>query len=72
MAELPRRMVMRQYALPDLRYDYGALEPHICGKTMELPTLPGITWCDLASPERVVNVLTKLGLSTSRLTTYTA
>jgi len=63
---------MTPYALPDLRYDYGALEPHICGKTMELPTLLGITWCDLGSPERVVNLLTKLGLSTSRLTTYTA
>jgi Fe-Mn family superoxide dismutase len=27
---------MPQYALPDLRYDYGALEPHISGKIMEL------------------------------------
>jgi Fe-Mn family superoxide dismutase len=27
---------MSQYALPDLRYDYGALEPHISGKIMEL------------------------------------
>jgi len=29
-------MVMTQYALPDLRYDYGALEPHISGKILEL------------------------------------
>jgi len=36
MAELPRRMVMRQYALPDLRYDYGALEPHISGEILAL------------------------------------
>jgi len=27
---------MAQYALPDLRYDYGSLEPHISGKIMEL------------------------------------
>lgn len=27
---------MAQYVLPDLRYDYGALEPHISGRIMEL------------------------------------
>ena len=27
---------MPQYVLPDLQYDYGALEPHISGKIMEL------------------------------------
>lgn len=27
---------MADYTLPDLRYDYGALEPHISGKIMEL------------------------------------
>jgi Fe-Mn family superoxide dismutase len=27
---------MSQYTLPDLSYDYGALEPHISGKIMEL------------------------------------
>jgi Fe-Mn family superoxide dismutase len=27
---------MPEYVLPDLRYDYGALEPHISGKIMEL------------------------------------
>jgi Fe-Mn family superoxide dismutase len=27
---------MAQYTLPDLRYDYGALEPYISGKIMEL------------------------------------
>lgn len=27
---------MPNYTLPDLRYDYGALEPHISGKIMEL------------------------------------
>src|SRR6185295_14080091 len=28
--------VMTPYELPDLRYDFGALEPHISGKIMEL------------------------------------
>ena len=27
---------MNHYALPDLPYDYSALEPHISGKIMEL------------------------------------
>jgi superoxide dismutase, Fe-Mn family len=27
---------MADYKLPDLRYDYGALEPHIAGRIMEL------------------------------------
>src|SRR5688500_4434808 len=27
---------MTQYSLPDLTYDYGALEPHISGKIMQL------------------------------------
>ena len=27
---------MAEYTLPDLPYDYGALEPHISGKIMEL------------------------------------
>ena len=27
---------MNQYKLPDLPYDYGALEPHVSGKIMEL------------------------------------
>ena len=27
---------MTKYVLPDLPYDYGALEPHISGKIMQL------------------------------------
>ena len=27
---------MKTYTLPDLPYDYGALEPHISGKIMQL------------------------------------
>ena len=29
-------VILTQYTLPDLDYDYGALEPHISGKIMEL------------------------------------
>src|SRR5215470_6924444 len=28
--------IMNRYSLPDLPYDYSALEPHISGKIMEL------------------------------------
>jgi hypothetical protein len=34
--------------------------------------LPGLTWCDLGSPERVVTMLTRLGVSTPWLATYPA
>ncbi|MES1258819.1 MAG: superoxide dismutase, partial [Acidobacteriota bacterium] len=27
---------MPKYTLPDLAYDYGALEPHVSGKIMQL------------------------------------
>jgi Fe-Mn family superoxide dismutase len=27
---------MSHYTLPNLRYDYGALEPHIMGRIMQL------------------------------------
>jgi hypothetical protein len=33
--------------------------------------LPGF-WCDLGSPERVVRTLTRLGVSTRWMATYTA
>ena len=32
----PRSQTMTRYILPDLPYDYGALEPHISGKIMQL------------------------------------
>jgi len=35
-AFLGGRRTMPQYTLPGLRYDYGALEPHISGRIMEL------------------------------------
>jgi superoxide dismutase, Fe-Mn family len=33
---MEKASLMRNYTLPDLRYDYGALEPHLSGKVMEL------------------------------------
>ena len=32
----PQRSIMTVYTLPDLPYDYSALEPHISGRIMEL------------------------------------
>src|SRR5205807_8092711 len=34
--QLPKEQLMSQYKVPDLPYDYGALEPHVSGKIMEL------------------------------------
>lgn len=39
---------------------------------LAVSTLPGLTWCDLGSPERVVKMLARLGVSTPWLATYTA
>jgi mannose-1-phosphate guanylyltransferase len=66
------RWALRQaYALaPTVNFSRSILEA--CPQPLAVSTLPGITWCDLGSPERVVNVLTRCGLSTSRLATYTA
>jgi superoxide dismutase len=52
---------MPTYTLPDLLYDYGALEPHICGRIMELHHDK-----HHASERRDVLVLS----STARLTHY--
>ena len=35
-AQTDERTIVAVYTLPDLDYDYGALEPHISGKIMEL------------------------------------
>jgi len=32
----PKAVLAPRYTLPDLDYDFGALEPHISGKIMEL------------------------------------
>jgi len=66
------RWALRQaYALaPTVNFSRSILEA--CPHPLAVSPLPGITWCDLGSPERVVNVLTRLGLSTPALATYTA
>jgi len=43
-----------------------------CPQMLAVSKLPGLTWCDLGSPERVVTMLTRLGVSTPWLATYTA
>ena len=67
-----KRWALRQaYALaPTVDFSRSILEarPQMLG----VSKLPGLTWCDLGSPERVVKMLTRLGVSTPWLATYTA
>jgi mannose-1-phosphate guanylyltransferase len=66
-----RWAVRQAYALaPTVNFSQSILE--VCRQPLAVSTLPGITWCDLGSPERVVNVLTRLGLSAPWLAKYTA
>ena len=39
---------------------------------LAMSKLPGLTWCDLGSPARVVKMPTRLDVSTPWLATYTA
>lgn len=66
------RWALRQaYALaPTVDFSRSILEA--CPQMLGVSTLPGLTWCDLGSPERVVKMLTRLGVSTPWLATYTA
>jgi hypothetical protein len=52
----------------------GSLWPVVLagGEGTTLRPLPGLTWCDLGSPERVVTMLTRLGVSAPWLATYPA
>jgi len=70
-SEHERWAVRHAYALaPTLNFSRSILET--CPQRLAVSKLPGITWCDLGSPERVVKVLTRLGVSASWLATYTA
>jgi mannose-1-phosphate guanylyltransferase len=69
----PGRWAVRQaYALaPTVDFSRSILEA--CPEMLAVSKLPGLTWCDLGSPERVVTMLARLGVSTPWLaTTYTA
>jgi mannose-1-phosphate guanylyltransferase len=66
------RWALRQaYALaPTVDFSRSILEA--CPQMLAVSKLPGLTWCDLGSPERVVTMLTRLGVSAPWLATYTA
>ena len=69
--EHERWAVRQAYALaPTVDFSRTVLEA--CPQMLGVSKLPGLTWCDLGSPERVVRMLTRLGVSTPRLATYTA
>jgi mannose-1-phosphate guanylyltransferase len=66
-----RWAVRQAYALaPTVDFSRSILEA--CPQMLAVSKLPGLTWCDLGSPERVVKMLTRLGVSTPWLATYTA
>jgi mannose-1-phosphate guanylyltransferase len=68
----PERWALRQaYALaPTVDFSRSILEA--CPQMLAVSKLPGLTWCDLGSPERVVTMLTRLGVSAPWLATYPA
>ena len=68
----PERWALRQaYALaPTVDFSRSILEA--CPQMLAVSKLPGLTWCDLGSPERVVTMLTRLGVSEPWLATYPA
>jgi mannose-1-phosphate guanylyltransferase len=68
----PGRWAVRQaYALaPTVDFSRSILEA--CPQMLAVSTLPGLIWCDLGSPERVVEMLDRLGVSAPWLATYTA
>jgi len=66
------RWALRQaYALaPTVDFSRSVLEA--CPHMLAVSKLPELTWCDLGSPERVVRMLTRLGVSAPWLATYPA
>ena len=63
--------VRQAYALaPTVDFSRSILEA--CPQMLAVSKLPGLTWCDLGSPERVVKMLTRLGVSAPWLATYAA
>ena len=69
--EHERWAVRQAYALaPTVDFSRSILEA--CPQMLAVSQLLGLTWCDLGSPERVVKMLARLGVSTPWLATYTA
>lgn len=70
-SEHERWAVRQAYALaPTVNFSRSILEAS--QQALAVSKLPGLTWCDLGSPERVVKVLTRLGISAPWLATYAA
>jgi mannose-1-phosphate guanylyltransferase len=66
-----RWAIRRAYALaPTVDFSRSILEA--CPQMLAVSKLPGLTWCDLGSPERVVRMLARLGVAAPWLATYTA
>jgi mannose-1-phosphate guanylyltransferase len=69
--EHERWAIRHAYALaPTVDFSRSVLEA--CPQMLGVSKLPGLTWCDLGSPERVVKMLTRLGVSTPWMATYIA
>jgi mannose-1-phosphate guanylyltransferase len=63
--------IRHAYALaPTVDFSRSILEA--CPEMLAVSELPGLTWCDLGSPERVMKMLTRLGVSAHWMATYTA
>jgi mannose-1-phosphate guanylyltransferase len=70
-SEHERWAVRHAYALaPSVNFSGSVLEA--CPQLLAVWKLPGLTWCDLGNPRRVVRVLASLGLTAPALTTYAA
>ena len=70
-SEHERWAVRHAYALaPTVNFSRSILEAY--PQMLAVSKLPGVTWCDLGSPERVVKMLTRLGVSAPWLAMYTA
>ena len=46
---------------PRANFSRAVLEPCLC--PLAVAKVPGLTWCDLGTPERVARTLTNLGLA---------
>jgi mannose-1-phosphate guanylyltransferase len=69
--EHERWAVRQAYALaPTVDFSRSIFEA--CPRMLAVSKLPGLTWCDLGSPKRLVKMLTRLGISAPWLATYTA
>jgi mannose-1-phosphate guanylyltransferase len=68
-SEHERWAIRHAYALaPTVNFSRSILEA--CSQPLAVAKMPGITWCDLGSPERVVKMVSRLGVSARWLPAY--